>query len=67
MSKILYYRKKQNITQTQLAEALGVTQAVVSLWETGEASPKSDRLPSIAKILGCAIDDLFEDCCASEK
>ena len=47
------------ITQTALAEQLNVSQAAVAVWETGEAKPTVDKLPKLAELLGCTIDDLF--------
>lgn len=61
MTKILYYRKKQKMTQAELANMIDVSQSVVSLWETGEAMPRADKLPQLAKILNCSIEDLFDD------
>lgn len=49
------------MTQKELADKLNVDQTAVSQWERGEAMPRADKLPEIAKILGCTIDDLFED------
>ena len=40
-----------DMTQEQLADKLNVTQALVSKWVTGKCVPKTQMLPSIAKIL----------------
>lgn len=60
MNGIERQRKKSNITQSELAQMLGVSQANISQWETGEALPRADKLPQLAEILGCKIDDLFD-------
>lgn len=52
-------RVSKNITQTELAERLGVSQSAVALWENGGAMPSSDKLPALAKIFECTIDELF--------
>lgn len=52
-------RKKKDLTQMQLAQLLGVDRSTVAKWETGEALPTADKLPRIAKILDCSIDDLL--------
>ncbi|MCI9626491.1 MAG: helix-turn-helix transcriptional regulator [Clostridia bacterium] len=61
MNGIEFRRKKENITQSQLAERLGVSQANISQWENGEAFPRADKLPALAEALNCTIDDLFEN------
>ena len=53
-------RKSVGLTQEQLADKLGVERTTVAKWETGEASPRADKLPKLAEVLGCRIDDLFE-------
>ena len=53
-------REKAKLSQEKLAELLGVTQGAVSQWESGEVSPTTDKLPELAKILGCTIDELYE-------
>jgi len=35
-SQLLTIRKKLDLTQTQLAKALGVTRSTVARWESGE-------------------------------
>ena len=59
MNGIEYCRKKAGLTQVQLAELLGVSQANISTWEKGKAFPSADKLPNIAEVLKCKIDDLF--------
>lgn len=59
MNMIKVLRDKASLTQEQLAEALEVSQQAVAKWETGEAKPRADKLPEIARILKCEIGDLF--------
>lgn len=60
MKTLYFLRKKINMTQKELAHKLGVTQGAVSQWEKGIANPKVDKLPLLARILGCSIDDLYK-------
>lgn len=60
MDAIIKLRKKQGLSQVQLAEKLNITQGAVSQWEMGLSKPKSEILPELAKALNCTIDDLFE-------
>lgn len=52
-------RLLRNLTQDEMAKILNVRRSTVSMWETGEAMPRSDKLQQLAKILGCNIDDLY--------
>lgn len=52
-------REKMQLTQSDLAEKLSVSQTCIAKWETGEAMPRADKLPELAKIFGCSIDDLY--------
>lgn len=54
-------RKKCGLTQAQLATLLNVKQVTVSYWENGESMPTAKKLPELARILQCSIDDLFEN------
>ena len=60
MNGIKVQRKKAGLTQIQLAEAIGVTQANVSIWENGKSLPTADKLKKISEILNCSIEDLFK-------
>ena len=52
-------RKKQNLTQMQLAEKLNITDRAVSKWETGRSLPDSSIMIELCEILGITINDLF--------
>ena len=58
--KIKELRLSKNLTQEDLAKKLIVDRSAVAMWETGKAMPRADKLPELAKILGCTIDELFE-------
>ena len=52
-------RKKENLTQMQLAEALGITDRAVSKWETGRAMPDSSIMLALCDILKINVNDLL--------
>lgn len=58
--QILQRRKEQHITQKQLADAVGVTAAAVSKWETGEANPDITLIAPIARYLKTTTDKLLD-------
>ena len=61
MYAIRELRKKAGLTQVELAQLLGFkSTSVISMWESGDRSPRTDKLPELARILHCSIDDLFE-------
>ena len=60
MTAIRRYRKRLGLTQEEFAAALGMSQASVSRFETGERKPDVDDLIAIAKFFGCKLDDLIE-------
>ncbi len=53
-------RGERNITQQQLADAVGVTFQAVSKWENGATVPDVGTLPEIADFFDVTIDDLFK-------
>lgn len=52
-------RERAGMTQGELAERLGVDRTTVTKWESGDAMPRADKLPDIAKALGCTVDELY--------
>lgn len=57
--KISELRKKEGLTQEQLANQLGVTFQAVSKWENGASCPDISILPELARIFAVSIDELF--------
>lgn len=54
-------RKKNNLTQEELANMLGVSPQAVSKWENDTACPDIALLPKIAEIFGVTIDELMNE------
>nr|WP_317406878.1 helix-turn-helix transcriptional regulator [Fournierella massiliensis] len=54
------YRKERNLTQQQLADALGVSNKSVSRWESGGGYPDVPLLVPLARALGVTADDLLD-------
>lgn len=52
-------RKNRRMTQKQLADKLGVTEATVSRYESNTATPPLDTLRSIAAIMNVSLDELL--------
>ena len=57
-SRIHEYRRQRNITQEQLAEAMGVTSQAVSKWENDISCPDISILPQIADYFSVSMDRL---------
>lgn len=53
-------RIKAGFTQPQVSEALGIPQSTIACWETGRALPRADKLPVLAKLFGCTIEELLD-------
>ena len=55
-------RVEAGLSQKQLAEIMGVTQAAIANWETGGVYPRASQLPALAealnagRIAGAALD-----------
>ena len=58
-----YIRKKQNITQEQLADILSVSRQAISKWESGFGYPETETLLVLSKELNVSLDYLFSDRC----
>ncbi len=52
-------RKKQNLTQMQLAEKLNITDRAVSKWERGKTMPDSSIMLELCEILKITVNDLL--------
>lgn len=52
-------RKKNNLTQAQLAEKLGISDRAISKWENGKSMPDSSIMIELCKILNITTTDLL--------
>ena len=52
-------RKKENLTQSQLAEKLSVTDRAVSKWERGKSMPDPSIMLDLCEILKISVNDLL--------
>lgn len=58
-NKLQQMRKKNNLSQEELAAKLGVTRQAVSKWERAESAPDMENLILLAKLYGVSIDELL--------
>lgn len=54
-----FYRKKENITQEQLAERLGVSRQTISKWEADSSYPEMEKIIQLCDMFGCTMDVLL--------
>ena len=54
-------RRERNITQKELADAIGVSASVISRYENGTVMPPSNRLRKIADYLQVSLAELTEE------
>ena len=54
-------RTEQNMSQGDLAEALGVSRQSVSKWETGGSVPDLEKLVKLSQLFGVSLDELVLD------
>ena len=53
-------RRKNNLTQEDLASRLAVSRQAVCMWERGKRTPKVSILTKIAKIFGVSLDHMIK-------
>ena len=59
--KIKYIRKQNKISQQELGNMLGVSQAMIAQYENGKRIPKIETLIKIAEALDCEVSDIDEN------
>lgn len=60
-------RKTLGMSQTELAEQIGVSQVFLSKWERGIAWPSVERLCHLCEALQCGPQQLLKDPAQAEK
>jgi len=58
-NRLFEMRKKNSLSQEELAEKIGVSRQAVSKWERAESSPDTDNLIELAKIYSVSLDELL--------
>ena len=59
-NRLVEFRKKNGLSQEQLAEKIGVSRQAISKWERSEASPDTDNLILLARLYNVSLDDLLK-------
>ena len=59
-NKILELRKKNNLSQEELAEKVGVARQTISKWELGETAPDIKQAKHLANIFNVSVDELVD-------
>ncbi len=60
-AKLLYeLRKSKNLTQSELAKQIGVSNKTISKWENGETYPETTQLIALSNLFNISIDELLK-------
>jgi transcriptional regulator with XRE-family HTH domain len=54
-----HLRLNANMTQKQVASAIGRTQQIIGHWETGYSQPDADTLFILCDLYGASVDEAF--------
>lgn len=54
-------RTKCGLSQAEVGKSVGVSDAAVSMWETGKTLPRVPMLRRVAELYGCTVDELLDD------
>lgn len=57
--KLKYFRKKSNLTQQQVADALGIDRSAYSYYETNTSTPKLATVQNLARLYNTSVDLLL--------
>ena len=56
--KMIEYRKKNMMTQEELADRLGVSRQTITKWEKGTILPSLEYLIDLSRLFGVTIDQI---------
>jgi transcriptional regulator with XRE-family HTH domain len=59
--KIQQLRKRDNFSQEQLAEMLGISRQSISIWESGQSVPELDKIVRLSDLFKVSTDFLLKD------
>ena len=52
-------RKERQMTQEELAQAMGVDRTTVTKWESQESFPRAEMLMKLSMFFHCTVDELL--------
>lgn len=58
-TNIRHYREKLGLSRKDLAREMDVDDTTVAAWECGRILPRAAKLPKLAALFHCTIDELF--------
>lgn len=58
-TRLKVLRAEHGLTQTDLAKALGVTQKVISSWETGRSNPRPAMMQKVEDFFNVPKEEIF--------
>jgi putative transcriptional regulator len=61
MNFLSAYRKSKRLTQFDVAKILGVTDTLISKWETGKVIPTNEQIVKLSEIYGVGVKKLFPE------
>jgi tellurite methyltransferase len=61
MNFLSVYRKNKRMTQFDVAKVLGVTDTLISKWETGKVIPTNEDIVKLSEIYKVSIKKLFPE------
>ena len=59
--KLIYLRKKNGLSQQELAQMMELSRQAISRWESGGVSPGTDNLKFLSRLYGVTVDYLIDD------
>lgn len=59
--KIVQLRKKNNLSQEDLADSIGVSRQAISRWESGGAYPDATNIIQLSRLFGVTTDYILKD------
>lgn len=65
--KLYELRKKEGLSQEELAEKVNVSRQTISKWEMGQSAPEMEKLIALSKLFNLSIDELVGNDVTNEK
>nr|WP_317324193.1 helix-turn-helix transcriptional regulator [uncultured Flavonifractor sp.] len=59
--RIYQLRRKNGLSQEQLAEKIGVSRQAISKWESGTSTPELEKLLALSECFRMTLDELVKD------